>query len=106
MLKHLKEPHTDYVFSLSGNRHKSKKVAIEWYITASDVLSVVRYRQDGRFACTNWSLEQAVQDYPNHPVVKQMLEINNMYANQELPPLILALVQSWGSYPQCTTRQR
>lgn len=79
---------------------------MEWYVTQSNVLSLIRYRRDGKYACANWSLEQALEDFPNDPVLKEMVEISAIYVDQELPPLILLIVKEWGNSYLCTKRQR
>jgi len=88
MLKYLKEPHIQYKYFTSS-------ISVEWYITASNVLSFAGARLDGRFACTNWTLEQALEFLPNCDILKQMIAIKNEYQNKEIPQHILALLNSY-----------
>lgn len=89
MLKYLKEPRVEYKYFLTSS------ISVEWYITESNVLSFAGARLDGRFACTNWTLEQALELLPNCDILKQMIAIKNEYQNKETPQDILAVMNDY-----------
>jgi hypothetical protein len=103
MLKSLKEPYLDYKLILTTS---TPKISVEWYVSESNVLSFSGARLDGRFASTNWTLEQALERLPNCDVLKQMINIKNHYQDKEVPQNILTIIDSWYKNHPCKRVQR